>query len=95
MFIIYPVNLSSNWFIHFSICFSLRRKGFGVNFSYWIWNCQQNRDWIILALLALMGTAVGEFIKIQEADWDDDVVTSARFKALNGQRSDWEARFKF
>ncbi|XP_057854673.1 uncharacterized protein LOC131064539 isoform X2 [Cryptomeria japonica] len=42
-----------------------------------------------------MESTVGEFIKSQVADWDDDVITSARFKAFSGQRSDWEARFQF
>ncbi|KAI5058464.1 hypothetical protein GOP47_0026634 [Adiantum capillus-veneris] len=29
------------------------------------------------------------------AGWDDDVVSAARFKALTGQRADWEGRFNF
>lgn len=38
---------------------------------------------------------MGDFIRTQIPDWDDDVIATARFKAFSGQRSDWEARFQF
>lgn len=36
-----------------------------------------------------------EFIREQVPDWDDDVISTARFKAFSGQRSDWEPRYLF
>jgi charged multivesicular body protein 7 len=42
-----------------------------------------------------MDSPVGDFIRTQIPDWDDDVIATARFKAFSGQRSDWEARFQF
>ena len=56
---------------------------------------KKNRDGIVLALMVLMRTRVGKFIKCQATDWDKDVKTSARFNTFNGKRSDWEARFQF
>jgi hypothetical protein len=38
---------------------------------------------------------VGEFIRTEVADWDDEAVATARFKAFSGQKSDWEARYEF
>ncbi|XP_044493257.1 charged multivesicular body protein 7 [Mangifera indica] len=40
-------------------------------------------------------SSVSEFITNEVPDWSDDVVTSARFKAFSGQRSDWEPKFQF
>ncbi|KAA8549008.1 hypothetical protein F0562_000692 [Nyssa sinensis] len=42
-----------------------------------------------------LSKSVGEFIRREVRDWDDEVKASARFKAFSGQRSDWEARFEF
>ncbi|MED6167993.1 hypothetical protein PIB30_008016 [Stylosanthes scabra] len=39
--------------------------------------------------------AVRDFIAKEVPDWDDDVVSVARFKAFSGQRSDWHPRFLF
>ncbi|EOA24091.1 hypothetical protein CARUB_v10017322mg [Capsella rubella] len=39
--------------------------------------------------------AVKEFIRREVPDWDDEVVSTARFKAFSGQRSDWEPKFQF
>lgn len=36
-----------------------------------------------------------EFIRREVPDWDDEVVSTARFKAFSGQRSDWEPRYNF
>lgn len=41
------------------------------------------------------GSHVREFIKDKVTDWDDEVVTTARFKAFSGQKSDWEPRYLF
>ena len=38
---------------------------------------------------------VGEFIRTEVADWDDESVATARFKAFSGQKSDWEAKYEF
>ncbi|CAM8936185.1 unnamed protein product [Rhodiola kirilowii] len=38
---------------------------------------------------------VGEFIRTQVADWDDESVATARFKAFSGQRTDWEPKYLF
>lgn len=39
---------------------------------------------------------VAEFVRNQVGeDWDDDVVTTARFKAFSGPRSDWEPKYRF
>ncbi|XP_047953030.1 uncharacterized protein LOC125200052 [Salvia hispanica] len=35
------------------------------------------------------------FVREEVEDWDDEVKSRARFKALSGQRSDWEARYCF
>ncbi|XP_022146425.1 charged multivesicular body protein 7 [Momordica charantia] len=43
----------------------------------------------------LKGSHVREFIKDKVTDWDDEVVTTARFKAFSGQKSDWEPRYLF
>ncbi|KAF9591198.1 hypothetical protein IFM89_002853 [Coptis chinensis] len=40
-------------------------------------------------------SSVAEYIRHQVADWDDEVVTSGRFKAFSGQRSDWEPKYLF
>ncbi|KAK1317372.1 hypothetical protein QJS10_CPA05g00062 [Acorus calamus] len=37
-----------------------------------------------------MESPLTEFIRREVPDWDDDIVSAARFKALSGQRSDWE-----
>ncbi|KAL1312848.1 hypothetical protein HN51_039430 [Arachis hypogaea] len=39
--------------------------------------------------------AVRDFIAKEVPDWNDDVVSVARFKAFSGQRSDWQPRFLF
>ncbi|KAK9282142.1 hypothetical protein L1049_005054 [Liquidambar formosana] len=41
------------------------------------------------------GSAVGEFIRKEVGDWDDEGVATARFKAFSGQRSDWEPKYHF
>ncbi|KAI4301607.1 hypothetical protein L6164_034868 [Bauhinia variegata] len=38
---------------------------------------------------------VRDFIVKEVADWDDEMLASARFKAFSGQRSDWESKFHF
>nr|XP_043621566.1 charged multivesicular body protein 7 isoform X1 [Erigeron canadensis] len=38
---------------------------------------------------------VREIIEKEVPDWDSDVMTSARFKAFSGQKSDWEPRYHF
>lgn len=38
---------------------------------------------------------VGEFIRSEVGDWDDEAVGTARFKAFSGQKSDWEAKYDF
>lgn len=38
---------------------------------------------------------VKELIRKEVKDWDDEVVCRARFKALSGQRSDWEPIYLF
>ncbi|KAJ8748658.1 hypothetical protein K2173_008103 [Erythroxylum novogranatense] len=38
---------------------------------------------------------VGEFIRKEVPDWDNDDVSTARFKAFSGQRSDWESKYQF
>lgn len=38
---------------------------------------------------------VREFIKKEVPDWDDELIATARFKAFNGQRSDWEPKYFF
>lgn len=39
--------------------------------------------------------SVGEFLRTEVADWDDEEVATARFKAFSGQKSDWEAKYEF
>ncbi|XP_022757712.1 charged multivesicular body protein 7 isoform X2 [Durio zibethinus] len=39
--------------------------------------------------------SVKEFIREDVADWDDELIATARFKAFSGQRSDWEPKFQF
>lgn len=39
--------------------------------------------------------AMGEFVRQEVPDWDDEVVATARFKAFSGQRSDWEPKLLF
>lgn len=34
-------------------------------------------------------------MRSEVADWDDDMITAARFKAFTGQRQDWESRYQF
>ncbi|KAG2406465.1 uncharacterized protein HKW66_Vig0057210 [Vigna angularis] len=41
------------------------------------------------------GAIVRDFIAKEVADWDDDVIAVARFKAFSGQRCDWEPSFLF
>lgn len=36
-----------------------------------------------------------EFVRTEVPEWDDEVVSRARFKAFSGQRSDWEQRYHF
>lgn len=38
---------------------------------------------------------VAAFLRREVADWDDDIKRRARFKALSGQRSDWEPLYRF
>lgn len=40
-------------------------------------------------------TNIEEIVKKEVADWDDEVISTARFKALTGQRCDWETKFQF
>ncbi|ESW35248.1 hypothetical protein PHAVU_001G218900 [Phaseolus vulgaris] len=40
-------------------------------------------------------SSVRDFIAKEVADWDDDVIANARFKAFSGQRCDWEPSFLF
>lgn len=42
-----------------------------------------------------MSSSVGEFVRKEVPDWDDEVVATARFKVFSGQRPDWEPRFFF
>ncbi|KAL6968757.1 hypothetical protein U1Q18_034550 [Sarracenia purpurea var. burkii] len=42
-----------------------------------------------------MSRLIGEFIRKEVADWDDEVMATARFKAFSGQRSDWEPKYYF
>ncbi|XP_061366279.1 uncharacterized protein LOC133309513 [Gastrolobium bilobum] len=42
-----------------------------------------------------MNVRVRDFIAKEVADWEDEVVSVARFKAFSGQRCDWEASFLF
>ncbi|XP_073297439.1 uncharacterized protein [Primulina huaijiensis] len=39
--------------------------------------------------------AVADFVRKEVSDWDDEVKGRARFKALSGQRSDWEPLYLF
>ncbi|XP_073143192.1 uncharacterized protein [Henckelia pumila] len=39
--------------------------------------------------------AVADFVRREVSDWDDEVKERARFKALSGQRSDWEPLYIF
>lgn len=38
---------------------------------------------------------VADFVRKEVSDWDDEVKGRARFKALSGQRSDWEPLYLF
>ncbi|ONK63027.1 uncharacterized protein A4U43_C07F10640 [Asparagus officinalis] len=38
---------------------------------------------------------VEEFVRREVEDWDDEVISTARFKAFSGQRSDWEPKLHF
>ena len=38
---------------------------------------------------------VRDFIAKEVADWDDELIAVARFKAFSGQRCDWEPTFRF
>ncbi|KAM0954617.1 putative Snf7 family protein [Dioscorea sansibarensis] len=44
---------------------------------------------------AAASPSVEELVRREVADWDDEVVCNARFKAFSGQRSDWEPNFLF
>ncbi|GER41905.1 charged multivesicular body protein [Striga asiatica] len=39
--------------------------------------------------------AVAAFVEKEVGDWDDEATSRARFKALSGQRSDWEPLYLF
>lgn len=39
--------------------------------------------------------AAAAFVRREVADWDDEAKSRARFKALSGQRSDWEPLYCF
>lgn len=39
--------------------------------------------------------AVGEFVRKEVTDWDNETISTARFKAFSGQRSDWQPKFVF
>ncbi|KAK6118156.1 hypothetical protein DH2020_048140 [Rehmannia glutinosa] len=39
--------------------------------------------------------AVAAFVRKEVEDWDDETKSRARFKALSGQRSDWEPLYRF
>lgn len=39
--------------------------------------------------------AVEEVVRREVPDWDDEVASTARFKAFSGQRSDWEPKYLF
>lgn len=39
--------------------------------------------------------SVREFVRREVPGWDDEVVSTARFKAFSGQRPDWEPRYHF
>ncbi|KAL3652984.1 hypothetical protein CASFOL_002665 [Castilleja foliolosa] len=39
--------------------------------------------------------AVAAFVRKEVGDWDDEVMSRARFKALSGQRPDWEPLYHF
>lgn len=39
--------------------------------------------------------AAGAFVRKEVAEWDDEAKSRARFKALSGQRSDWEPLYCF
>nr|CAN69261.1 hypothetical protein VITISV_004029 [Vitis vinifera] len=39
--------------------------------------------------------AVREFVRREVKDWEEEAISTARFKAFSGQRSDWEARYQF
>ena len=38
---------------------------------------------------------VREFIRKEAKDWEDEEVGRARFKAFNGQKSNWEPTYRF
>ncbi|KAJ6853769.1 charged multivesicular body protein 7 [Iris pallida] len=40
-------------------------------------------------------STVEEVVRREVPDWDDDVASTARFKALSGQRPDWEPKLRF
>ncbi|XP_051118933.1 uncharacterized protein LOC127243107 isoform X2 [Andrographis paniculata] len=40
-------------------------------------------------------SAVAAFVQDAVEDWDDEAKSRARFKALSGQRSDWEPQYRF
>ncbi|XP_077218494.1 SNF7 family protein [Tasmannia lanceolata] len=42
-----------------------------------------------------MNSSVVDFIRREVPDWDDEVISVARFKAFSGQRWDWEPKFLF
>ncbi|KAJ3676016.1 hypothetical protein LUZ60_003428 [Juncus effusus] len=44
---------------------------------------------------AIVAGAVELVVRKEVADWDDPVIAGARFKALSGQRADWEPLFLF
>ncbi|MCH91571.1 charged multivesicular body protein 7-like, partial [Trifolium medium] len=42
-----------------------------------------------------MDSNVRDFIAKEVPDWNNEVITVARFKAFSGQRSDWQPNFIF
>ncbi|KAG5514059.1 hypothetical protein RHGRI_035463 [Rhododendron griersonianum] len=44
---------------------------------------------------SMLSRTVEEFVRKEVADWDDEVMATARFKAFSGQRSDWEPKYAF
>ncbi|CAK9142260.1 unnamed protein product [Ilex paraguariensis] len=44
---------------------------------------------------ASWSSLVGELIRKEVGDWDDELMANARFKAFSGQRSDWEHKYLF
>lgn len=51
--------------------------------------------WKMDSISNVNSSSVRDFIAKEVADWDDDVIAVARFKAFSGQRCDWEPSFLF